>query len=389
VSQLNLIIEAGHHDRIGCPVNVIVDGAQLDESDKLCVNFLDAQGKVRACVPAQCEEAGGKVTATFLVDRLQRGQSVQAVLMSGADTQGCSPSGDDIALRHEQGNKVDVVMPDGLFTSYVYHAQNVRPFLYPVIGPFGVPLTRELEGDPKQGFDHPHHRSLYVAHGDVNGADCWSEGKEHGWVRHREFKKLASGAVFADIVALNEWQDKDGKKVLEQTTYLRFYNLPKSHRLIDKRVVFHATEGDVKFGDTKEGGICSLRVNPTMNVSRFGRMENSYGGVNERECWGKRAHWIDYAGPVEGNWAGVAMFDHPTSFRHPTYWHARDYGLCTANPFGLSDFLGKGHDGSHVLPKGETLTFVYRIYIHPGDTAEGKVGERYHDFVSPPRVREQ
>jgi hypothetical protein len=387
VSLLNVVIEAGQHDRIGCPVTVELDKGQFDGTDKLCVDWLDGQGKVTACVPAQCEEEEGKVVVTFIVDRLLRGQNRRAVLMSGSDAAGCAPSGGTITLQHETGNQVDVLTSEGLFTSYVYHTQYVRPFLYPVIGPFGSPLTRELEGDPKQGFDHPHHRSLYVAHGDVNGADCWSEGKGHGWVRHREFKKMEGGAVYADIIALNEWQGADGKKLLEQTTHLRFYNLPKSHRLIDKRVVFHATEGDVKFGDTKEGGICSLRVYPTMNVARGGRMENSYGGINERECWGRRAHWIDYTGPVEGNWAGVAMFDHPTSFRHPTYWHARDYGLCTANPFGLSDFLGKGHDGSHVLPKGEMLTFVYRIYVHPGDTAAGRGGERYHDFVNPPRVR--
>ena len=35
---------------------------------------------------------------------------------------------------------------------------------------------------------------------------------------------------------------------------------------------------------------------------------------------------------------GIAILNHPASFRYPTYWHVRDYGLFAANPFGLHDF---------------------------------------------------
>jgi hypothetical protein len=32
------------------------------------------------------------------------------------------------------------------------------------------------------------------------------------------------------------------------------------------------------------------------------------------------------------------MMDHPSNPRFPTYWHARDYGLFSLNPFGVRDF---------------------------------------------------
>ena len=61
---------------------------------------------------------------------------------------------------------------------------------------------------------------------------------------------------------------------------------------------------------------------------------------------------------------GVAIFDHPTSFRYPTWWHVRDYGLMTANPFGLSHFVDKTADGSYVLAAGGRIRFRYRVLVH-------------------------
>ena len=57
-----------------------------------------------------------------------------------------------------------------------------------------------------------------------------------------------------------------------------------------------------------------------------------------KPIWGKRADWVDYYGNVAGEIVGIAIFDHPKNLRHPTYWHARSYGLLAANPFGLREF---------------------------------------------------
>jgi hypothetical protein len=124
-----------------------------------------------------------------------------------------------------------------------------------------------------------------------------------------------------------------------------------------------------------------------MEVGCTGKIENSYGAINEAETWGKRAAWCDYSGVVGRDTVGVAIFDCPCSFRYPTYWHVRDYGLMTANPFGLSHFEnGPAGMGDYTLRRGECLNFCYRLYVHPGDAAQGKVRDKYHDFVNPPQV---
>jgi hypothetical protein len=119
-----------------------------------------------------------------------------------------------------------------------------------------------------------------------------------------------------------------------------------------------------------------------------GRIENSYGGVQEEETWGKRAMWCDYAGPVDGEIVGVCLMDHPTNPRYPTHWHVRAYGLMTANPFGLHDFYKDPdtHRGDWTIPAYESRNFLYRVLIYRGSTAAANVRERYHDFVNLPVV---
>ena len=77
------------------------------------------------------------------------------------------------------------------------------------------------------------------------------------------------------------------------------------------------------------------------------------------------------------------MFNHPSSFRFPTYWHVRTYGLFAANPFGLHHFKNNDAlDGGHTIAKGSAITFRYRIYIHKGDTAEADVAKFYQEYAS-------
>jgi hypothetical protein len=237
---------------------------------------------------------------------------------------------------------------------------------------------------PGDSTDHVHHRSLWVAWGDVNGSDNWSEEKGHGRVVHREFEAVESGPVFARIASRNDWVDAAGRKLMEDRTEYRFYNVPPSFRLIDLTVAFHAGEGDVRFGDTKEGGIISVRMATPLEGTKSGLIRNSHGAVTEVETWGKRASWCDYSGVLQGHKVGIALFDHPRNLRYPTYWHVRDYGLMTANPFGLSFFVDGSVDGSYVLGKGRDLTFRYRMLVHAGDADEGAVAGKYLDWVFPP-----
>ena len=81
-----------------------------------------------------------------------------------------------------------------------------------------------------------------------------------------------------------------------------------------------------------------------------------------------------------------AILDHPHSFRYPTHWHVRNYGLMTANPFGYSAYTNGLKDGSHVLQNGDTLPFRYRVALHRGSCEQATINEHYLNFAAPPRV---
>jgi hypothetical protein len=335
-------------------------------------------------IPFQVESCGVESCRIhWILDRAPAGQRRHFRLSD----EGKPVEGSAVELT-DHGDKVEVKVGGELFTKYHYGTEVPRPFLYPVIGPFGGGVTRPypMETVENDHTDHPHHRSIWVAWGDVNGSDNWSEEERAGRVVHRNLEKCSGGPIFGQISSVNDWVDVDGEKLMEDRMTYRFYSLAGALRFVELEVTFIASEGPVRFGDTKEGGICSVRVAAPMEVDRGGRIENSFGGINEPETWGKRAHWCDYSGIVDERHVGIAIFDHPGNFRHPTYWHVRNYGLMTANPFGLSYFCeSEEADGTFSLGRGESLRFRYGVYVHPGDAREGHVGRRYLDWIHPPQ----
>jgi hypothetical protein len=271
-----------------------------------------------------------------------------------------------------------------LFTEYFFK-DVPRPYYYPLIGPGGAAMTRNwpMKTTPDEEHDHPHHRSLWFAHGAVNGQDFWSEQKGFGKIVHDGFDEVKSGKKEGVIRSKDKWVAASGEVVCTDERTLRIYDpVNASERLFDFEITVHASNGDVVFGDTKVGAM-AVRLAETMKTKNgHGHIVNS-AGVRDDETWGKRADWCDYYGPVDGKTVGVAIFDHPQNPRHPTWWHVRDYGLFAANPFGQHDFekLSDKSAGNLTIPAGKSVTFRYRFYLHEGDDQQGKVSEKYQDYV--------
>jgi hypothetical protein len=124
-------------------------------------------------------------------------------------------------------------------------------------------------------------------------------------------------------------------------------------------------------------------VADTMRVDakKGGRIINSRGQA-DAAAWAQPAEWVDYHGPLDGQIVGIAILNHPNSFRYPTRWHVRTYGLFAANPFGEREFAGDtSHPVSYTLPEGKEITLRYRILLHRGDEKQGHIAEAFAEFA--------
>jgi len=289
-----------------------------------------------------------------------------------------------------------LVKVDGeLFTEYVTLSGN-KPILWPIIGPTGKKMTRDYPMLKSEGetADHPHHRSLWFTFDKVNDTNFWAEpasltkggdkskdDPKIGLQKHREFTKVESGKDAGSLVSITDWVTTDGKKVLEDERRITFSGT-KDVRIIDFDIDLKATEGDVDFGDSKEG-VFGVRVPTSMDVepkvdkaAEPGHIINSEG-LADATAWGKPAAWVDYHGRVGAEHLGIAILNHPSSFRYPTTWHVRTYGLFAANCFGLQAFNKDAQPGDHHLPKGQSLKFAYRVIFHVGDQETSKIADAF------------
>jgi hypothetical protein len=157
----------------------------------------------------------------------------------------------------------------------------------------------------------------------------------------------------------------------------------KETRIIDCAFVMRATAGPIVMGDTKEGAF-GIRLSAELSGPAV-QINNSNGAEGEKQIWGKTANWVNYNGSIDGKPVGVAVFDHPASFRHPTTWHARAYGLFAANPFGLRAFTrDPKQDGSWTIDEGKSLLFRYRVLIHDSAFSSDSLNRQYQTYSQLP-----
>jgi hypothetical protein len=285
--------------------------------------------------------------------------------------------------------QVDVMIDGKPYTTLFHGPDTTKPYLHPLRTAQGQIVTRRypMENVDGEKRDHPHHRGLWFSHGDVNGWDFWANerdqkgvGKGRGEIVLKKLGPVKSGKKQGSLEASYEWKDGTGKALLADTRRITFH-AGGPNRIIDYEVTLKALE-PCTFGDTKEG-VFALRLRKELDETNTGTMTSSTGAAKEKNVWGKAFPWVDYVGTLDGAPVGIAFLDHPKNPRHPTYWHARGYGLFASNIFGLRDFTrDKTKDGAWTLKPGEGGAFRFRVVIHPGATAEANIAKLFEDFAA-------
>ncbi len=151
---------------------------------------------------------------------------------------------------------------------------------------------------------------------------AWTSGATSGSerLRHKRIVSYEDEGEKSSLTAENEWVDKDGRVLLNETRRITVTLLEGKEWLLVIDSTFAAADKPVTLGKTPFG-LIGVRMAKTIGVNDGGgRIRNSEGGVNEKEIFWKQARWVDYSGPIEtGRIEGITLFDHPSNPNHPSY----------------------------------------------------------------------
>lgn len=302
--------------------------------------------------------------------------------------------------------KVDVLIDNELFTSYIYPDNIKKPVLWPVVTAEGNEVTRQfpLKNKPGERVDHPHHVGIWLNYGDVNGLDFWNNSEaipaeradSYGTIYHDKVVSAKSGNKKAVLETTAKWKDNSGKTLLDENTEFTFSTDGKT-RIIDRKTTLKAVNGKVDITDNKEG-MFAIRVTREMELPSTGKVKlvDSHGNVTEVEAsdddianadylssegitggdvWATRAKWMKLHGTVNGEKVAIVIFDHPDNPGYPTYWHARGYGLFAANTLGQKVFSEGKEEMNFSIDNGESATFKYRLAVFSGDPSADELNK--------------
>jgi hypothetical protein len=296
-------------------------------------------------------------------------------------------------IRSATENKIDVQIGGKLFTSFLFPDSLEKPVLYPVYTASGTTVTRGFPLNPQPGdpTDHPHHIGIWFNFENVNGLDFWNNSyaipankkSQYGWIKTDKITETTIGntgvlSYHANWVNIN-------KKILAQENTRFVFSGTEHQRIID-RITTITADTVLLFTDAKDG-LLAIRVAhalqiPTDKDQKFtddkgnvtivkggtdkipnGNYFSSEGKIGD-SVWSTRATWCKMFGKINDDSVSIVIIDHPKNPNYPTYWHARGYGLFSANPLGEKIFTNGAKTKNLQLQKGESITFRYRIVIN-------------------------
>jgi hypothetical protein len=314
--------------------------------------------------------------------------------------------------RNDDARRVDIRVGGKPFTSYIYPSTIKKPVLFPLRTANGTIVTRGFPLEPRPGerADHPHQVGAWFTYGDVNGVDFWGyseatpaeEIRTKGTIVHKAITRTLGAADRGELAVTAAWVMPDGSTILDEETLFVFRGSADS-RSIDRVTRWTARDKRITFNDTKEGAF-GIRVArsleqpstepevftdgsghtttvPTLDNNGVTGVYRSSEGKTGDGVWGTRARWVMLSGTVEREPVTLAILDHPANPGHPTYWHARGYGLFAANPLGQGGFTGGKERMNLTLEAGKTVMFRHRILVLSGTASPDRIESDYRTFA--------
>lgn len=301
-----------------------------------------------------------------------------------------APATKSVEFRDAEDKQLAIYVGGEFWGAYAYRDPAIkRPYFGNVHAAADMPVTRRHPPVAGQDLDdHAQmHPGLWMAFGDLDGCDFW-RGKAE--VEHLEFlQRDAGGTGTARFAVRNAYRcgDDRARVVCYETARYGIHAL-QDGVLLTWDATF-ASDVPFAFGDQEEMGL-GMRLATPLRAERTprgaiaegtGHLLDAEGRVGETQIWGQTARWCDASGERAGRRIGICLFCHPDNFG-PSWFHARDYGLLVANPFGRQA-LRQGAASRVEVAAGEALRLRYGVFTYatsPGAPAPDYDG-LYQDYL--------
>lgn len=245
---------------------------------------------------------------------------------------------------------------DGKFTRSSY--------IHPLYSLDGQPLTDDFPAD------HVHHHGLFwgwpVVRVRGHTTSNWEVGspalRQH-FVRWLKRRQEAGSAVLS---VENAWKLDSREVVAKEIVTIRVRPADPAGRAIDVELIITAVGGPLELQGTPDqnkgyGGLC-FRSAPLLKGARM----TTDKGILKEDVVNTPFLWAD----ISTDELGVAVFVPPGHPGAPLRWLIRNSYAGVINPSwpGLKPVT---------LRPGQPMRLGYRIYIHRGGPADGKLAEKY------------
>lgn len=232
-------------------------------------------------------------------------------------------------------------------------------------GPHGELLTEDYPAD------HPHHRAVNWSWATIQ----WREETRDLfaisgiWARPSRFAHASGGPEAGVIEAESRWMWDDKEPVVRERVIMRAHRATDDGRYIDFEIQLTALVDDLQFAGRLEAGYSGFNIRMAPGRDQQIRLHNA--DTNAPGDATPQCSWGDYSAVFDGmeGPSGIAIFQHVNNPAYPSEWLQ----------YPPLNFFQPAYPGGRLIPmpKGETITLRYRLWIHEGVPTEDQLAKRW------------
>jgi hypothetical protein len=390
-------VSAGAHARHGTPVIFALPEALRSAR---AVTLTELGTETERAVDAQVLEAPGMPpsVAWIIRDPLPSGSTrryrLDAASAGLSHRAAVTCIGDGKHLRLQAGdrpvlqyNTALVEPPGGIESCFRRSGQ-----IHPVYTPSGRIVSDDFPPD------HAHQHGVFFAWVNTtfegHPLDFWNQKTETGRIAHAAVLGMAGGPVFGQFQVKLRHEDMTAaggpRPVLDEVWTVRAYPASDVFLIDFESRQTCAGASPLTINQYHYGGMGlrghrdwfdpSVKGNNPPDPARSGKSDFlTSEGKNRATGNHTRPTWVDLAGLVDGQPAGVALLDHPDNFGfpQPVRLHPNKPYFCFA-PMVLGRF--------EIVP-GREYVSRYRFVVHDGMPEARELERHWHDYAEPPGIK--